>query len=474
MTGTFSGIFLSGAMVLLAGCGGSPGTSRLPTSPDESATGDEDGLGDDFMQLPDNWEFDLAVPVDGQTLSSMGSALSSDLRNIGGFDVQVGSIWVPETQSREYFAYQIPLTPPANPAPIIVLFHQFNASHADVINTSFLAETRTRGWYMLAPLGRWDGAPGNGQNNFGALNAQHGTNTALAWMLGDPSVDASRVYGVGFSMGGGWMASHAARHPGTYSALVNNTGGVALMDTYSNSPVAAAILNPLLGGDPVQVPFEYERISTIVLDLAGQLVPGGNHMALNLKTTPIQSWYSLNDTGATSYLVDQTIQFDAYFTSVGATNHNLFSANTMPGHDWNTIDETTVCDWFDQQAPTPPPPIQGRWLLDRPGTFGLFRFEQDTTGFSDIAFGAFPGNHYALIATNVQSYEIDMVATGLDPAQPFTVFVDAGATDFTFTSASQMPTAVTRNNTATTAWTWNAGVLTLQETAGGTATWAIQ
>ena len=84
------------------------------------------------------------------------------------------------------------------------------------------------------------------------------------------SVDRERIYGVGFSMGGGWMTTFASRHVdpsgAMFAALVNHTGSVALRHSYNVSPGGRALFDYIFGGAPADVPFRYQRCSTVNIE----------------------------------------------------------------------------------------------------------------------------------------------------------------------------------------------------------------
>ena len=116
----------------------------------------------------------------------------------------------------------------------------------------------------------------------------------LDWIGAKCRVDRTRIYGVGFSMGGGSVTSYAARHldpaRAMFAAVVDHTGGVALRNTYASEPDDAdSDDNTPQVGDNLEVPdildgwygapathlFGYQRCSTIDMDpLNGQIGSG--------------------------------------------------------------------------------------------------------------------------------------------------------------------------------------------------------
>jgi len=115
---------------------------------------------------------------------------------------------------------------------MLVIFHRYGVSHWDgFLHTDFYAEGRKRGWHVVGMLGA-------AQVNFASPESQQNTRVVLDWMLANYNVDRARIYGVGFSMGGGSATSYAARHldpaGSMFAALVDHTGSVSLQDTYDH------------------------------------------------------------------------------------------------------------------------------------------------------------------------------------------------------------------------------------------------
>lgn len=169
----------------------------------------------------------------------------------------------------------------STPTPALILFHGYYEDPADLqVRTSFFDEALARGWFVIAPLGA-------NIANFGIDYAQQNTEDALTyvWALHGSMIDAERVYGVGFSMGGGWASSYAARHVGNsdvrMAAQLIHTGTLSLTDLSHRSrhrqlliPSGDQVVRnadfdaPLLFGpdlDPERA-FRMRRSSTLHLD----------------------------------------------------------------------------------------------------------------------------------------------------------------------------------------------------------------
>ncbi len=257
---------------------------------------------------------------------------------------------------KELFVIQIPSNPPPGPRPLLVGFHRYGVSHADVLlNTSFPAECEARGWYFVAPLG--------GSNcHFSSQVSLINTRRVLDLVKQCYPIDAARVYGVGFSMGGGAALNYAARSLDPaglrFAAVVNHTGTLSTAHAFANElddndaddgPVPGGAnleANDWMefwhAGTPTSKAFAYQQSSVFQLDaLTNQVVPGVD-LTRNLKLIKLQSWMASGD--PLLYLGAQTTAFAGYAANLGL-DHTL---HVIPAnqHTWDTLDESAVCNWF--------------------------------------------------------------------------------------------------------------------------------
>jgi dienelactone hydrolase len=310
---------------------------------------------------------------------------------------------------QEMFLLQEPDVKPVAPVPLLVVFHRFGVSHADALfNTSFVSEARARGWYMVAPLCA-------SQQNFACLEGQTNLQAVLNYATSVLPVDRQRIYGVGFSMGGGACASYAARHLDPagpmFAAIANHTGDVSLAHTYANeSAQIQAILESWYGGTPAAHPFDYQRCSVIDLDPSLGTVGAGTDMSRNLAEVPVLNWMASAD--PVGYLLNQTLAFDGHIQGQNAAN--AFTSVAQNIHSWSTLDDTQVCDFLAQhtlQAPT-----AGNTLADQDGTYFRFRVEQDAPGaFTPFEWNVDAAqNRLSLWGTaNLERLTVDSTGLGL-------------------------------------------------------------
>jgi hypothetical protein len=322
----------------------------------------------------------------------------------GLFNIAVGNTGTPYV---EVFALQVPDVQPVGPTPMLVAFHKYGVSHADVIfNTNFVQEARTRGWYLLAPIGAI-------QNNYGCLTSQTNVSAAIAWTRSMVPIDPTRIYGVGFSMGGGACSSFAARHfdPSgpIFAAIIDHTGSVSLWHTYANQGVdIQRQLENLFGGSPASQHFAYQQCSVVDIDPLTNLVGAGTDMARNLAY--VETWMA--DADPNVYLQDET---QLFFNDI----HPLNPADAMTVvhgnvHSWSTLDDTAACDWLAQHVLEEP--LSGTTLADRDGEWRRFTVEQDAAGaFTPFSWLSDPvANRLSLWQTaNLHRLSVDPARLGL-------------------------------------------------------------
>lgn len=392
---------------------------------------------------------------------------------------------VPNHLDPELFVFGVPDAALAGPGerPLLVVFHQFNVSHGDVIlNTEFLAETQARGWYLLGPLSR--SPVGNPTINFGSAESQDFTRAGLDWVLENYPIDRTRIYGVGFSMGGSAATSFAARHmdpeAGMFAALVNHTGSVDQVDTYSAllQQGNEGILETIFGGSPIQSLFKYRRSSCIELDpITLNVLPGGTHMAINLTHVPTQFWWATMDSA--TYLVNQTENFAAL---LGSFPGSVVDLNPVASaiHSWDTMPAVDVCAWLDTQELAIP--LQSRIITDHDGRWYHFDVTADVPG----AFAAFgysvdvAGALISIKATNgVQSIATDLRDWGPVAADfPLTLKLEALDVGdvFVLKGVVTPPHSVTRDGVSTSlGWFHNpfSETLTVTENDAGQHIWTF-
>ncbi|MFT6107274.1 MAG: pimeloyl-ACP methyl ester carboxylesterase [Planctomycetota bacterium] len=346
----------------------------------------------------------------------------------------------------------------AEERPLLVCFHAYGQSHADIVyNTNYFREARTRGWFAIAPV-QYGGPGGLWDKSFGSVASQHHVEAVLRFVLNTYPVDRDRIYGVGFSMGGGNAMSYAARHrnrqKGAFAAVLNHTGSVALTDVYQESTQQVRTnMETLFFGSPMQTPFEWTRSSSIVLDSSGHLVPGADHMAVNLSGTSIRSVYGAADP---TYLVNQTDRLDQLYTALlgSSSMHELVVLPPVScgAHCWETLDEAEACDWLGMHT-LDDNPAEGIVLVDRRSRWGRFGVVPNTTGeFAGFEFQieALSNQLNLTEIHNVRDITLGLGELGLDPLLPVTLGLgttDPNGSSVVIHSVANRPILVLRGST---------------------------
>ncbi|MFT7677219.1 MAG: hypothetical protein ACI8QC_001196 [Planctomycetota bacterium] len=425
----------------------------------------------------------LTITVNGASVPATPvSSLPALPHGPGWFNL---STPVPNQSVPELFVLGLPDMAVAGPGkrPLLVVFHQFNVSQGDaILNTEFLAETQARGWYLLGPLSR--SPVGNPTINYGSKESQEFTRAGLDWVLDNYPIDRSRIYGVGFSMGGAAATSFAARHmdpkAGMFAALVDHTGSVDQVDTYTAflQQGAEDLLETIFGGGPVPIDYKYRRSSCIELDPNTlDVLSGGTHMAINLTHVPTQFWWATGD--SLTYLVNQTEEFASLLGSFPGAVVDLNPVQSAV-HSWDTMPAVDVCDWLDGQQLSVP--LQGRIITDHDGRWYHFDVTADVPDdFAAFGYELDPAiGLISIMATEgIQSIGLDLRDWGTATSDlPLTIKFDAldSGDVLVIKGISTSPGSVTRDGVATSVgWFHNpfADTLTVAENFTGTHTWTF-
>ncbi len=356
--------------------------------------------------------------------------------------------------------------------PMLVAFHKCCNTQFDIsANTTFPAEARARGWLLMAPLGAF-------KPNFSSLASQSNTEEALDFVLNRFSsyIDLDRIYGVGFSMGGGSALSFAARHldpaKPMFAALVNHTGGLDLINTYENEGTGIRdILEFLFRGTPGAKPFNYQRSSLVVKSGGPNGFDPDVSMAWNLTHIPILDVRAQFDEPATAYLLDQNTLFETAMSLFGG----IVTVDIKPGvsvHNWSTLPESQALDFLEQF--TLELPTSAHTLADRDDRFFYFDIVQDAPdAFSPFTWSIRRGaNEIRFSETaNMSEIHFDPFEVKLDPSQTLVVWTDTtdGIADtIVLEGFPFQPVEVLRDGLATTAWSHDisTSTLSLNETDG--------
>lgn len=367
-------------------------------------------------------------------------------------------------------------TPPqGKPSPMLVVFHRFGVSELDAfVSTSFFQEAWSRGWHIVAPLS----ASGV---NFGAPLTQINTEFALEWMVDNFNVRDDRIYGVGFSMGGGTALSYAARHldptKPMFAAVVDHTGGIALNDTYDNEPAAQFIFDFWFGnGSPGSASAWAMRASSMFdFDRNTKVVDTTSDMARNLQHMPVKVFYATEDPLA--YLTVQSSVLATHLAAQGTqTKLEVVSDHA---HSWDTLSEFKTINWLSKKVLTLP--LSGRTLAARNGRYFFITVQQViSSAFTSYDWDIdIPGNTLTVSNTaNLSRAAFATLEAGLDPTSTLTVDMSTSVgnpVEYILRDYTVAPSQVLRDGLPTAAYVFDpVGMdLTLQETDGANHVWQI-
>jgi len=397
---------------------------------------------------------------------------------IGTSSLSLGTGWP------EFYDWVEALPAPTQPVPLLVVFHKFGTSHKDmIVNTDFAAEVGRQGWYAVCPLAA------NTQHFSSLISQQHMEAVIQDMLARFPLIDRNRIYGVGFSMGGGGVTNYAARHVDPskpmLAALIAMSAGVALSDTYYNDPPARPYLDFWFGNGTAgsASPFNLARSSVIDFDPSTAVMHPGRDLARNLTHVPLQLLRSFHE--GIPYVPRQCDMLAAHMPSVGVLPGPAFNYDTVPfglevyDHRWQMLDETWACNWLAQF--TLSLPSSANTLADHDGVYFHFYVEQDTAqDFTPFQWTIdVPTNAFKLLgSSNLRRLTVDSLGAGLDPASTLDIVLstaDGLPDDVVFTAVPAPPTVVMRDGIPTTSWSYNALAqeLTLSETDGLTHSWLI-
>lgn len=397
-------------------------------------------------------DFDLAV---GGRFSNPFSALTS----VSALPNRVFRITLSSTGTgwEESFLIGIPRTPVVPFAPLLVAFHSYGRLPENVVDeTTYFQEAMERGWFVVAPTGAH-------KFNFGIDYAQENIRVVLDWIQTYLPINHDRVYGVGFSMGGGGATCYAARHLDPrelmFAGLVNHTGTVSIRDDYEHALDTSLYEHPLMfGGSPSENPFGYQRASTIDLNSATGIVDPNSDLVRNLVHVPTSVFAVMND--PLMHLVGQALHFhDQLLLRGGDSDLNLQAGNV---HAWSTLDETAVLDFLAPLHLAPSQPGATREILaDRDGRYLQFDIQQAVSGtFTPFRFNVQQASNRLFFdrASNLAALSFDPAELQLDRHQNLSLILStAGGTPLAIQlrGYQQPPSQVLRNGVVVSNWTYD-------------------
>ena len=315
------------------------------------------------------------------------------------------------TDWEERFIVGVPADP-IDPAPLLVCFHQYSASERDTyLHTNLFDEAMSRGWYVVAPLGAHE-------VNCGISYSQQNIRVVIDWLSEVVRIDRARIYGVGFSMGGGCALNFAARHlnpdQAMFAAVVNHTGTVSMRDIWHRAQDTSVLEHPLMfNGSPYERPFAYQQASTIELT-PWSGVDRRSDLARNLGHVAVQTWCAPQD--PLKHLVRQTRALLRHLMRFGGEVDCHEERSSQ--HVWDTLDEVEALDFLETKRLVLPTEGTHSVLAIHDGRWLHFDLEQAVSGgFSAWRWHADSGSNLLYLdgLRNIEELRVRARDLGLNP-----------------------------------------------------------
>ncbi|MCE5249799.1 alpha/beta fold hydrolase [bacterium] len=167
-------------------------------------------------------------------------------------------------------------------SPLLVVAHYMGGNRFTGARTGYYPECDARGYLLVCP--ELHGKRTSGETSCAALEAQHDIIDAITYMKQNYSVDSSKVYIVGRSMGGMLAAVMAAKYPDLFAAAVAGQGVMDLkLFTETTIPSLIGSVERECGPYSEATRFDYERRSAV-------------SYAPNFQYVPLMMWHGTNDT----------------------------------------------------------------------------------------------------------------------------------------------------------------------------------
>jgi poly(3-hydroxybutyrate) depolymerase len=391
----------------------------------------------------------------------------------------------------EDFVLGLPSSPSAGPVPVLVLWHQWSASEEDTwVNTEYFELAAQRGWYVIAPLGAHE-------LHLGIDYAQRNTTELIEFMAqfvaglpGYPSIDNTRVYGVGFSMGGGALLSHACRNLDPtgfpYAAVVNHTGTMSAARGWRDLPAPppfnafTEIRNhKYMFGRPDRNAFGYQIASSIHLWPREDTVDPTSDLLRNIPALHVQTITFVGDTNDN---VDQCAIACAHAASLGHVRFQcpppLPAVGACSPHSWCHLNELQTLFWLEAFT-FDMPSSRTRILADREARYYHITPTPSAEGrLCPFEYELLSPSHLLLrTSPEIARLRVHSASMGLLTLPTNVLIVDIegppnqGTTPvplvLEITDYLTAPTLLYRNGVpqaqGPNTWSWNAGVLTIHE-----------
>jgi len=358
--------------------------------------------------------------------------------------------------------------------PLILVFNGWGLSANSFFNgmSTIPDEANVRGWMVVAVTCLDD-------KSYGWITGQTGVEVAMNYVDHYYPIDRDRIYGVGWSGGGGSIVSYAARHRDPtqpmLAAVATNAGSYDLENTYFWVPSSIKTLmehpNLFQGPPSGGTLFNYERTQTQTL--SGVVIDPSRSQMKNLTHTPLHHVYSTDD--PLLYLAGQSTKFRDYFLAE-ASSYSVQTFSGLPEpHTWDLLPGPATLDFFE------PHRLETdigsfRVTADRKGRYDWATvFLQTGSDFATFSCALDETTNHVTVedVSNVTALVIEppptRVALGTDFSVSFST-ADAQPTLLRLARVTAAPDRIMDGAIPFTAWTYDASLddLTLTMPTGST------
>ena len=400
----------------------------------------------------------------------------------------------PWSGGTEHILVQPPQTPGSN-QPLLVMFHGHyedhwwdNPNHVGARNALF-AEAESRNWYAVTFDG---GDAAEAWGTYGGVDLHPRAEAVIDHMISSYGIDRDRIYGFGFSMGGGDVLNYAARHldrdgsGGMMAAVWSRSGTVSIREVWiGGGSNWRQYIQGLLGvpRGPDILPFPYAKASVLHTQNAAPYYANDLCLAHNLAHIPVSVTKVAGDIAhvqwATEVLEDFALDMGYGFD---------FDLDLLGGHnEWVGFSAFDVCDYLDDGDLANYPSSAQKTVAATEGRyfhFAVQRTDPDWVAPFQWAVVTSQNRVNVLQASNLMSIMALLLDMGLNPAVAvnLTVQVTNGC-DVVLDGYTTKPSVVAANWGGPlwliidegAGWTWDGanGRVILDQNSSSTTNWRV-
>lgn len=322
---------------------------------------------------------------------------------------KVEKSFLASTGDTEFYWMYRPILSSTFPQPLIVIFHSTYGDHTTPTKQNLwddwdlIHKANCQGWYVAVHDGGFIGSPdpscppATAAPTYGSERFMAHTREALTHMLASFNVNPNRIYGVGFSSGGGEALAYAARNldpaaademtGASLAAVIAHSSYISSSYEFFQDPnfpglVVSCNLNGASGFDYCSDPFLWQRASVLVpsdawIDFStctesppwpsspwmtpNQAVQENRSQIRNIATLPMRSTYTPNEHFP---IIDEALLLENWLdlhygglTTHGVNDHQVVpncsiacpmpnTTECSPKHQWDTLCADHVLNFF--------------------------------------------------------------------------------------------------------------------------------